>query len=90
LKCAEKRDSQAAEAREKSIQAMCDEFERLFVAYKHAVKLYSTTASAVAAAATVPFEEFARAVDSADDAKTAAMMAGMKLEHHCEEHGCTR
>jgi hypothetical protein len=45
LKCAEKRDSQAAEAREKSIQAMCDEFERLFVAYKHAVKLYSTTAS---------------------------------------------
>jgi len=70
---------------------MCDEYGRLLAVYNRALTLYSTTAAAVAATSDeIPLGEVGRMIGYGDQAKTAAIVAGMELEDHCEEHGCAQ
>jgi len=68
---------------------VCEEYVRLLAVYKQALKLYSATVDAAAVASGIPLEEFGRIAGYVDQAKAAAMVAGMELEDHCKEYGCS-
>jgi hypothetical protein len=66
---------------------MCEEYARLLYAYKRALNFYI---GAVADTSDIPPAELERVNGYVDQARAAAIVAGMELEDHCEEHGCAQ